>query len=76
MVGGAIADSAPTTEPNVIAFPSYGSSEYRPLSLAPLDDPDVLAEAKSVYRYVCGHDCPQTYSWAACFIAGSLCIGV
>lgn len=65
MVGGATADSAPTTEPNVIAFPSYGSSEYRPLSLAPLDDVDVLDEAqtgKSMYRYVCGHDCPQTYS--------------
>jgi hypothetical protein len=46
-VGGAIADSAPTTEPNVIAFPSYGSSEYRPLSLAPLDDLDVLDEAQT-----------------------------
>jgi hypothetical protein len=76
MVGGAIADSIPTPEPREGAFPSFGSSGCGPLSLAPLDDPDVLAEAKSVYRYVCGHDCPQTYSWAACFIAGSLCVGV
>jgi len=47
MVGGAIADSASTTEPNVTAFPSYGSSEYSPLSLPPLDDLDVLDEAQT-----------------------------
>jgi len=35
MVGGAIADSAPTTEPRVRAFPSRGFSEYGPLSLTP-----------------------------------------
>jgi len=34
-VGGAIADSAPTPEPRVRAFPSRGSSEYGPLSLTP-----------------------------------------
>jgi len=63
MVGGAIADSphyrtvrgSPSTGSGQ-AFPSFGSSEYGPLSLTPLDDPDVLDEAKSVYRYVCGHD--------------------
>lgn len=77
MVGGAIADSIPTPEPREGAFPSFGSSGYGPLSLAPLDDPDVLDEAqKARDRYVCGHGCPQTSSWAACFIAGSLCVGV
>jgi hypothetical protein len=46
MVGGAIADFAPTTEPCVRTFPSHGSSEYRPLSLAPLDL-DMLDEAQT-----------------------------
>jgi hypothetical protein len=35
MVGGAIVDSAPTTDPRVRAFPSRGFSEYGPLSLTP-----------------------------------------
>lgn len=46
-MGRAIADSAPTPEPNVTVFPSYGSSEYMLLSLAPLDDLDMLDEAQN-----------------------------
>ncbi len=42
MVGGAIADSAPTTEPDVTACPSFGSSESGPLSLAPCAVNDIV----------------------------------
>jgi hypothetical protein len=76
MVGGAIADSAPTTEPDMVRSiaeavawdRSAGPSEPLPKKLgrvrSPLDDLDVLDETqtrKSVYRHVCGHGRPQTY---------------
>jgi hypothetical protein len=67
IVGGAIADSAPTPEPCVrlsphVALQSTGHCHWHRWMTR-------TCLAKSVYRYVCGHGCPQTYSWAACFIA-------
>jgi hypothetical protein len=73
MVGGAITDSAPTTEPRVRAFPSRGSSEYGPLSLAPwacgsVDAPlesedvplDVLPGERIPVFSTCSHVCHKT----------------
>ena len=59
MVAGAVARSCATPEPRVRAFPSRGSSEYGPLSLAPWAVNDVVTVSVHQAQVVEGVDRPN-----------------